>query len=39
MSAALIGFVLVLIVAIAADYRVLTALICLFKSLTQRLRG
>ncbi len=36
MSAALLGFFLFLIVAIAADFRVLNALICLFKSLTQR---
>ena len=36
MGAALTGFAIVLIVAIAADYRVLNALICLFKSLTHR---
>lgn len=36
MSAALFGFFLFLIVAIAADFRVLNALICLFKSLTHR---
>ena len=39
MSAALSGFALVLIVAIAADYRVLNALICLFKSLTRKVAG
>ncbi len=30
------GFVFVLVVAIATDFRVLNALICLFKSLTHR---
>lgn len=39
MSAATIGLALVLIVSIAADYRVLNALICLYKSFTQRFRG
>jgi len=36
MSAAIIGFVLVFVVAIAADYRVLGALICLFNSIKRR---
>lgn len=39
MSAALIGFGLVLIVAVAADCRVLNALICLFKSVKSRVEG
>ncbi len=36
MGATLTGIALVMIVAIAADYRVLNALICLFKSITHR---
>ncbi len=36
MVPALIGLALVLIVAIAADYRVLNALICLFTSICHR---
>lgn len=36
MTSALLGFALFLIVAIAADYRVLNSLFCLFKSLTHR---
>ncbi len=36
MGTMLIGIVFVLIIAIAADFRVLNALICLFKSLTHR---
>ena len=36
MVPALIGLALVLIVAIAADYRVMNALICLFTSIYRR---
>jgi len=39
MSAAIGGFIVVLVVAIAADFRVLNALICLFKSIRGQNKG
>jgi len=39
MSAAIGGFIVVLVVVIAADFRVLNALICLFKSITRSNQG
>lgn len=38
MSSAIIGLLLVFVVAIAADFRVLNALICLSKSIKHRLQ-
>ncbi len=39
MGAATSGFIVVLVVVIAADFRVLNALTCLFKSLRGQTKG
>ncbi len=39
MSAAIGGFIVVLVVVIAADFRLFNALICLFKSPSGQTRG